>query len=152
MRGSLLIDTLVSLSLAGLLATEVAATGVPTNWESIGPYGGEMRSIAWSPLDPSLAVATTRHVVYVSRDAGATWTESWLFTVPASSPHPTNNIVFDPVSPSRFYVLDDGGGVARTDDAGSNWSVVHRWPGELTAFAIDPGGFNHEVHRLTGQS
>ena len=143
MRGSLLIDTLVSLSLAGLLATEVAATGVPTNWESIGPYGGEMRSIAWSPLDPSLAVATTRHVVYVSRDAGATWTESWLFTVPASSPHPTNNIVFDPVSPSRFYVLDDGGGVARTDDAGSNWSVVHRWPGELTAFAIDPDDVNN---------
>lgn len=129
-------------------AAHACASSSPA-WQPIGPFGGLAWTLAWSPHDPSLVVATNKFAVYVSYDAGATWTERKLFAVEGNGTHTTSNVIFDPVSPDRIYVIDYDGSVHRSADSGHTWALVRQQYGEVTAFAIDPADTDHLFLYLT---
>lgn len=114
------------LGLMLLLRTQNPAQAGPLRFAPIGPQGGDVRSLAKDPSDPTRVFAgTVDGIVYVSRDAGASWAR------------------LDPGFPIRGASLDDllvtengdlyasfwkidgsGGGVARSTSHGTAFRMI----------------------------
>ncbi|MHB1675229.1 MAG: transcriptional regulator [Acidobacteriaceae bacterium] len=109
---------LFSLSGAGAAAQQ---------WQSVGPFGGDARSFAYSPAAPSrVLLGTTNSWVYESDDARR-WTR--LSKISNSDSLVVDHIVFDASNPRRVLVgawrLDQpGGGIFLSEDAGHRWTPV----------------------------
>ncbi len=95
-------------------------------WHRAALWGGDVRTVVFDPADPERAFAgTSGGQVYVSHDAGATWSDAGL-TVPFRG-WVVSDLVFDPERPGRLWAalwgLWGGGMVAATDDGGRSWDV-----------------------------
>lgn len=87
-------------------------------WARLGdlPRGTWVRSIATSPADPALILATGTGQLYRSTDGGAHW---------SGTGEQLYKVIFDPVSPNKVFATDLGYvNLHRSDDAGSTWHVV----------------------------
>ncbi len=138
---------LLALLLTVLLAVPARAAAVEPSAEgwSVAPlFGGDVRSLSFSPEDPDLVFAgTSGGHVYLSRDGGASWRNAgrpipfpgWVVSV----------LTFDPNRPSRLWAamwgVWGGGALAYSDDAGRTWRSRHRGlPGEqIYSLALVPG-------------
>lgn len=115
-------------------------------WHSVGPYGGDARSFAYSPAAPShILLGTTNSWVYESND-GQQWTR--LSKISTSDSLVADNIVFDNSNPKRILVgawrLDQpDGGVFISDDEGHHWTSVPDMKGQsVRALAQAPSDPN----------
>ena len=126
-------------SIAGELATR---TGV-----SLGPPGGETRSIVVAPTESSrLYVGSATGHIFRSDDGAATWRE-----LPINLGHEAviDNLLVHPNDADRvfaaYYTSNGTGGLVETRDGGVSWSPL-AVPGtpSLRAIAMAPG----DVHRL----
>jgi photosystem II stability/assembly factor-like uncharacterized protein len=120
--------------LAGHAPREGAAAEVAGAWKQIGPYGGDVRSLA-ARLDFSqLFLGTSNAQVYASRDAGRSW--SWLSEVVARPDYVVDHILIDPLDSSTLYAgvwstePNGGGGVFKSTDAGRAWRSLPAMAGQ----------------------
>ena len=121
--------TAVVLGLFSLSGTGATAQ----QWHSVGPYGGDARSFAYSPTAPShILLGTTNSWVYETDDA-----QHWsrLSKISASDSLVVDNIVFDKLNPKRVLVgawrFDQpDGGVFISDDEGHHWKAVAEMKGQ----------------------
>jgi hypothetical protein len=71
-------------------------------WQTVGPYGGDARSFAYSPAAPShILLGTTNSWVYETDDAQH-WTR--LSKISADDSMVVDNIIFDKSNPKRVIV------------------------------------------------
>ncbi len=120
-----LVSLLVVPHASALASTEV--------WSNVGPYGGDARSIAYSPANPShMLLGTTNSWIYQTND-GQHWTR--LSKISDSDTLVLDHIVFDQSNPQRVVVgawrLDrPDGGIFISDDGGRKWKPVTDMAGQ----------------------
>lgn len=88
-------------------------------WERLSIYGGNIRSLANLPSNPSTVIATVwGRGIFRSTDGGVHWSE----TNTGVDIRQVNDAVG--ASDGTFYVGSFGGGVYRSTDAGISWTGV----------------------------
>ena len=123
-----------------------AATG--SEWTLIGPDGGNVRSLAFDPNDPSrILLGTSAGQVFVSQDGGKTWAP--LAHLGVGDDLVIDHIVFDPTNTKTIYAggwglyHDDEGDVFRSDDGGATWKALAGARGKsIRALAMAPSDHN----------
>ena len=57
------------------IAVVVPSASQAAQWSSLGPEGGDVRSLAYDPANPDhIILGTSTGVLFVSNDAGHSWT------------------------------------------------------------------------------
>ena len=112
-------------------------------WNAVGPAGGDARSFAAVPGDPShIYLGTTDSWIYESLDRGATWTR--LSKLADSDDLILDHIVVDPTNPATLWVAawvvdHPEGGLWVSHDSGKTWKTVDGLKGRsIRAFALAP--------------
>jgi photosystem II stability/assembly factor-like uncharacterized protein len=136
-----------TLAVLGLLNFSVLALSAQA-WSTVGPYGGDARSFAYSPATPShLLLGTTNSWIYQTTD-GVRW--SRLSKISTSDSLVLDHILFDSANPRRVIVgaweLDrPDGGIYISPDEGHTWTPVPDMRGQsvraLAQAASDPNIF-----------
>jgi photosystem II stability/assembly factor-like uncharacterized protein len=142
-------------STAGFVATLFLCVGMLFNpgasasdWQLIGPEGGNVRSLAYDPGDPNrILLGTSAGQLFLSQDGGNSWT---IFAhLGPGDDYVFDHIVFDPTNPAIVYAAawglfnDDAGGVFRSDDGGRTWRELMGVHGKsIRALAMAPSDHN----------
>ena len=122
---------------AGLIGSIVllgfcAGAGAQQAWTAVGPSGGDARTFAAVPGDPShLFLGSRNSWLYESRDSGASWHR--LVKLDGSDALVLDHIVVDAANPATIFVAawkDEGGGLWVSHDLGKNWSEVEGLKGQ----------------------
>ena len=110
----------------------------------LGPYGGDVRSLAVHPQRPDVFfLGTADGQIYVSRNAG----RSWSLLVPGLNRRElvVDNLAFDPKDPDTVYAATwelkgDRGWLFRSRDNGESWEKIDlgRFNSTIRALAIAP--------------
>lgn len=123
------VTVVILLSASLPFATNASAQ----SWSNVGPYGGDARSFAFSPSNPShILVGTTNSWIYQSDD-GTHWIR--LSQVSKSDSLVVDHILFDESNPKRLLVgawrLDHpDGGIFISEDEGHHWTAVPDMQGQ----------------------
>ncbi len=93
---------------------------------SLGPPGGEVRSLVLAPSDPTrLYLGTATGHVYASRDAAANWEQ---LSVAVGHDAVVDNLLVHPgdadVVFAAYWTPQGSGGLARTRDGGASWENI----------------------------
>jgi photosystem II stability/assembly factor-like uncharacterized protein len=141
--------------MAGLVATLFLCVGMLFNlgasasdWQLIGPEGGNVRSLAYDPSDPNrILLGTSSGQLFQSKDGGASWA-IFAHLGPADD-YVFDHIVFDPTHPATVYAAawalfdDNDGGVFRSDDGGLSWRELMGVHGKsIRALSMAPSDHN----------
>ena len=129
----------------GTLFNRVAAA---SDWQLIGPEGGNVRSLAYDPGDPNrVLLGTSSGQLFVSQDGGNSW--AFLVHLGPGDDYVFDHIVFDPTHPATVYAAawglfnDNDGGVFRSDDGGRTWHELMGVHGKsIRALAMAPSDHN----------
>ncbi len=97
------------------------------NWFPLGPFGGDVRSLAADPADPShhLFLGTATGWIYDSHDGGATWKR--VSQINSRNDLAVDHILVDKTNPKRLVVgawvigKSTDGGIFVSEDYGKNW-------------------------------
>lgn len=119
-----------------------------SDWQLIGPEGGNVRSLAYDPSDPNrIILGTSAGQLFVSQDGGNSWA---LFAhLGPGDDYVVDHVVFDPTRPATVYAAawglfdDNDGGVFRSDDGGRTWQELMGAHGKsIRALAMAPSDHN----------
>lgn len=109
------------------------------NFNVVGPFGGDVRSLVVDPVDPDrYYLGTNDGQLYISTDGAASWRRILTFNHPGYS---VDKIVIDERAPNTIYVPiwyvanDHQGTIMKSTDRGETWR-------ELTSIS------NHSVRAL----
>ncbi|HLY42461.1 MAG TPA: hypothetical protein VKR52_14700 [Terracidiphilus sp.] len=129
---------LIALSLFG-----GGSTGAQTTWTTVGPDGGDARSFAAVPGNPSqVYMGTVNSWIFESSDSGATWHR--LSKLSEQDDLVVDHIIVDPANPADIFAaawaLDrPGGGLWLSRDGGRSWSEAAGLHGQsIRAFIEAP--------------
>lgn len=133
-----LLSGLVVIAIMALVlgpVTAYAEDGLPSSWESIGPEGGPVLTLAIDPETTSTLYAGTTWGVYKSTDGGVTWA--------MSSEGLTGRIsalAIDSQTPTTLYAGSLYNGVFKSTDGGENWVECNTGLNSLSikALVVDP--------------
>lgn len=114
----------------------------------LGPYGGDVRSLAVHPAQPDrFFLGTADGQIFISRDAG----RSWAKLAPGLGRRDlvVDNLAFDPRNPDILYAAtwelkSNQGCLFRSRDAGLSWESVRlgSYQSTIRALAISPADPN----------
>jgi photosystem II stability/assembly factor-like uncharacterized protein len=128
---SVWLKTLMVLLLASVYA--VGAEGRP--WAVLGPDGGDVRSLAYDPHNPSrVFLGTSTGVIFVSEDGGHNW--SRFAKLGSGDDLVLDHIAIDPrnsktILVSAWSVQDqNAGNIFRTRDGGDHWEALPEMRGK----------------------
>ena len=78
-----------------------------SDWQLIGPEGGNVRSLAYDPGDPNrILLGTSSGQLFISQDGGKSWA---IFAhIGPGDDYVLDHIVFDPTNPATVYVCGLG--------------------------------------------
>lgn len=127
----------------GLLIS-AAVWAVAQPWTTVGPDGGDVRSLAFDPHNPErVFLGTSAGRLYLSVDSGAHW--SRLSRPGAAATLALDHIVIDPRNSNTIYVAawsvdsPGEGDVFRSRDAGHTWETLPGIHGKsVRALALAP--------------
>ncbi|HEX8924505.1 MAG TPA: hypothetical protein VF786_01865, partial [Terriglobales bacterium] len=108
-----------------MLIVLLLLAGAHAQWRSLGPDGGDARSLSIDPRNPDhILLGTTTGEIYASNDGGRSWTP-WVHLGEVDD-FAFDHIVFDSSAPETIYaaawsVQREGGDVFRTRDGGRSW-------------------------------
>ena len=130
---------------AGLL---FATCAFASEWQLIGPEGGNVRSLAYDPSDPNrIILGTSAGQLFISQDGGSSW--SLFAHLGPGDDYVIDHVVFDPTHPATLYAAawglfdDNDGGVFRSDDGGRTWHELMGVHGKsIRALAMAPSDHN----------
>src|SRR5271166_2050378 len=112
-----------------LLFAVCTVTAMASDWQLIGPDGGNVRCLAYDPSDPNrILLGTSAGQLFVSRDGGNSWVP--FAHLGSGDDLVIDHIVFDPTNPQIIYAAgwglyhDDEGDVFRSDDGGTTWRAL----------------------------
>src|SRR5271166_7187490 len=119
-----------------------------SDWQLIGPEGGNVRSLAYDPSDPNrIILGTSAGQLFVSQDGGNSW--SLFAHLGQGEDYVIDHVIFDPTNPATVYAAawglfgDSEGGVFRSDDGGRSWSELMGAHGKsIRAMAMAPSDHN----------
>ncbi len=125
-----------------------AGRAAASDWTLIGPDGGNVRSLAYDPSDPThLLLGTSAAQLFVSHDGGNTWAP--FAHLGEGDSLVIDHVVFDPTNTKTIYAAgwglyhDDEGGVFRSDDGGVTWQELPGAHGKsIRALAMAPSDHN----------
>ncbi len=111
---------------------------------TLGPYGGDVRSLAVHPQRPHVFfLGTPDGQIFISEDAGGRWRK----LAPGLDRRNLviDNLAFDPIDPNTLYAAtwelkSDKGWLFRTRDGGQTWQEISlkRFNSAIRAIAIAP--------------
>ena len=122
-----------TLAIFGLLNFSIATLLSAQMWKTVGPYGGDARSFAYSPVAPAhILLGTTNSWIYQTTD-GIQW--SRLSKLSTSDSLVLDHILFDTSNPKRVIVgawmLErPDGGIFISEDEGHRWTSVPDMQGQ----------------------
>src|SRR5437763_3906851 len=124
------------------------STSTPSqSWISVGPDGGDVRSLSADPANPSrVLLGTSAGQIYQSEDAGGTWQR--FVRIGKGNDYVVDHIVFDPKQPGTIYVAawtleHEGGSVFKSVDDGHSWQPLAGMEGKsVRAMAMAPSDPN----------
>jgi photosystem II stability/assembly factor-like uncharacterized protein len=112
-------------------------------WTSVGPDGGDVRSLSYDPANPRhILLGTSAGQIYQSNDGGGTWTR--FVRIGKGNDFVVDHILFDPKDPQTLYVAawrleEQGGEVFKSTDAGHTWTPLEGMRGKsVRALAMAP--------------
>ncbi|MBI4465512.1 MAG: hypothetical protein HY647_12470 [Acidobacteria bacterium] len=117
-----------------LVFLSIANAQTGDTWVSIGPFGGDVRSLVADPLQPERMVLGTRTgQIYLSTNGARSWRR--LTGLEAPSDWVVDDLLINPRNPEVLYagmwsVKDTGGGVFRSDDGGQSWALLKGFQGQ----------------------
>jgi photosystem II stability/assembly factor-like uncharacterized protein len=129
------------LCLGTLILSPLAAAA---QWHSLGPFGGDVRTLTQDPNHPqTLFLGTADSQIFVSTDAGARWQRQGA--VSPGSDMVVDHIVVDPSDSNRLFAglwsisSSSDGGVFASTDAGKTWKELTPMHGQsVRALAMAP--------------
>jgi len=98
------------------------------SWITLGPEGGDARSLAYDPASPEhIYLGTSSGEMFLSMDNGGTWTH--FAHLGPGFDYVLDNIKFDPKNPDIIYVGawsadDNNGDVFKSTDHGKTWNAL----------------------------
>ena len=133
------------------IAFVVVALLVPlafgSSWTSLGPEGGDARSLAYDPSSPErVYLGTSSGEMFLSTDGGVNW--SRLAHLGGGFDYVLDSISIDPKDPSVIYVgawsvENSAGDVFKSTDRGQTWQSLPGIHGKsVRALAIAPSDSN----------
>lgn len=134
-----------------LIASWSKAALSGTQWVELGPFGGAIDSVRFSPLVKNLAyVATVEGGIYKSTDGGLTWSSennglSLLKLSNNGIQFAPIDIKFDPTNPKIVYTYTSFA-IYKLDIATNKWSTIYSTTlanGIINSLSIDPSDDNH---------
>ena len=133
---------------AVLMLSAVSPAATVSDWALIGPDGGNVRSLAYDPGDPSrILLGTSAGQLFLSQDGGNTWAA--FAHLGLGDDLVIDHIVFDPTNTKTIYAAgwglyhDDEGDVFRSDDGGLTWKALPGVHGKsIRALAMAPSDHN----------
>src|SRR5947209_7746284 len=134
----------ISLLLFGACTAvgQSSAASSPT-WISVGPDGGDVRSLSADPSNPMrVLLGTSAGQIYQSEDGGKTWTR--FVRIGKGNDYVADHIIFDPQQFGVLYVAawtleKQGGSVFKSTDNGHTWQSLPGLEGKsLRAIAMAP--------------
>ncbi|MEI6205239.1 MAG: FG-GAP-like repeat-containing protein [Desulfuromonadales bacterium] len=108
-----------------------------TTWQSIGPFGGTVYTIAIDRSNPqTLYAGTWGGGVFKSTNGGS----SWSAINSGLTKSTINALAIDPSTPQTVYAGTWGGGVFKSTNGGSSWSAVNSGltNSNVSSLALDP--------------
>ena len=117
-----------------LLAFPVAWLPAQAVWNSVGPAGGDARTLTAVPGQPNhLYLGATNSWIYETLDQGASWHR--LFRVEPSEELVLDNVLVDAANPAVLYAggwraEQRDGGLWVSRDKGKQWKVVEAFRGQ----------------------
>lgn len=114
---------------------------------SVGPDGGDVRSLSADPANPSrILLGTSAGQIYQSEDSGKTWQR--FVRIGKGNDYVVDHIIFDPHQPGTIYVAawtleHEGGSVFKSTDDGHSWQPLSGIDGKsIRAMAMAPSDSN----------
>ncbi|MGH9540158.1 MAG: WD40/YVTN/BNR-like repeat-containing protein [Terriglobales bacterium] len=110
-------------------------------WTSLGPDGGDVRSLNFDPKNPDrIYLGTSTGTLFLSNDAGHSWSRLAHL---GGDDNVLDHITIDPQNPKHIYVSawsvenQQAGDIYRTHDGGNNWEALSDMHGKsVRAMAI----------------
>ena len=136
------------------LAASLALAALPARaqvWRSLGPSGGDVRSLAMDPRIPrDIYLGTTDGHVFGSRDAGGHW--QLLGRAGDSREAVVTSLIVSPRDSRTLYAgtwtreqRSEGGGVFVSEDGGAHWASLGLAGHAVRALALAPSDPNELV-------
>jgi len=110
-----------------LLTTCLAVCAASSEWNMLGPDGGDARALAYDPQNPDhIFLGTMAGKLFFSRDGGAHWTRLARL---GGDDYVLDSVAIDPKDSDRMYVAgwsvnSDNGGLFRSRDGGKTWQSL----------------------------
>lgn len=133
---------IIGVTLAPAQTTSTASQ----SWISVGPDGGDVRTLSADPANASrVLLGTSAGQIYQSEDGGKIWQR--FVRIGKGNDYVVDHIIFDPQQPGVIYVAawtleSEGGSVFKTTDNGHSWQPLSSLEGKsvrsMAIAASDP--------------
>jgi len=132
---------LVVFALAILLVSPAIAG---SQWQPLGPDGGDVRSLAYDPQNPDrIFLGTSAGKLFISVNGGASWMR--YVHLGTGDDYVLDNIAIDPSDPNKIYVAawsvvdNKAGDLFRSTDGGQSWKALKGMSGmSIRALELAP--------------
>jgi photosystem II stability/assembly factor-like uncharacterized protein len=134
---------LLALALSAAPLAAAPAARIPGRWQSFGPDGGLITSLAVGSGSSRIVYAGGWGGVFRSSDGGATWTPANRGLSDGSENSSVEGVTclaIDPAHPSTIYAGRTVEGVVKSTDGGAHWRHVERGLTNrgIQSLALDP--------------
>lgn len=138
---------LTAIVLATTLSFAQSTSTPSQSWISVGPDGGDVRTLSADPANPArVLLGTSAGQIYQSDDGGKTWRR--FVRIGKGNDYVVDHIIFDAKQAGVIYVAawtleSEGGSVFKSTDDGHTWQTLSALEGKsVRSMAISASDSN----------